>query len=108
MAGKNVSRRRTKRSTKTADLDQVIELARRLPREEQMRLRALLDVWVARPIPSNQLVALTEEEIDEELLAEGVLDHVPPPRSKRPMRPEHPPISIKGKPLSETLIEERR
>lgn len=88
--------------------DQVMDLARALDPEDQKRLRALLDVWLKRSYPSSRGLPLTEDEIAEEMLAEGTLDHVPPPMDLRIPRPERPPIHVQGKPLSETIIEERR
>jgi hypothetical protein len=88
------------------DFDAVVEQAYNLPREQQLRLHDLLWVWLSRPPGRKE--PLTEEELDEELLIQGVLDHVPPPRKGRPPWKERPPVKVKGKPVSETIIEERR
>lgn len=42
------------------------------------------------------------------LSTEGLLSEIKMPFISRPEREEPPPIEIKGKPLSETIIEERR
>jgi len=81
-------------------LEQVVGQIKRLSSEEQLEVRNLL----------NQ-IPLTLEEIDrriqEDLLAEGLVSEIKPPRSSLPKR-EFKPIEIKGKPISETIIEERR
>lgn len=88
------------------DFDAIVEQARHLSRVEQLRLHDLLWLWLSRPVGRKE--PLTEEELSEELLIQGVLDHVPPPLKDRPPRKERPPVKVKGKPLSETIIEERR
>ena len=50
----------------------------------------------------------TEEQFERELMRAGILDEVqPPPRTSKPGR-DRKPIEVKGKPLSETIIEDRR
>jgi len=46
--------------------------------------------------------------LDEGLLAAGVIGHVPAPLIDLAYYRRWKPIAIKGKPLSETVIEERR
>ena len=87
----------------TADFDKVVELARALNDAEKWRLRDLLDAWLAPPGPP-----MTEEEVDQEMLREGILDHVPPPITDFAHYESFKPVEVKGKPLSETIIEERR
>ena len=51
-----------------------------------------------------------DEDIPEyhrRLLEEGVIDRIPDPNAERRGRP-FKPIRIKGKPVSETIIEDRR
>ena len=70
---------------------------------EKWRLRDLLNAWLAPPEPPP-----TEEEVDQEMLREGILDQVAK-RTKDVVRFEnYKPIEVKGKPISETIIEERR
>ncbi len=58
----------------------------------------------------NEIVS--EESIElrlqRALAAEGLLSEIKMPFVSRPEREDLPPIKIKGKPLSETIIEERR
>ena len=47
-----------------------------------------------------------EKAFDQALLASGLLSHIPPPRD--PSKAERPRIVVKGEPVSETIIRERR
>lgn len=90
----------------TMNFDQVWEAAKALTPEEQCRLRSLLDTLLAR-----QGSPLTKgEELDLLLLKEGVLSKVPnPPTSEELARFQNwKPIEVAGKPLSESIVEERR
>ena len=49
-----------------------------------------------------------EEQFEQELLSSGILDEVQPPPHTRKPSPDRKPIEVKGKPLSETIIEDRR
>lgn len=44
----------------------------------------------------------------QQLVAEGLLSHVPPKGKDIERFRRWQPVAIKGKPLSETIIEERR
>jgi hypothetical protein len=49
-----------------------------------------------------------EDNIEKELLADGVLDLVPPPTTDGTVYHQWQPIPWQGKPVSETILEERR
>ena len=49
-----------------------------------------------------------ELRLQRALAAEGLLNEIKMPFVSRPRQDELPPIEIKGKPLSGTIIEERR
>jgi hypothetical protein len=49
-----------------------------------------------------------ELRLQRALSAEGLLSEIKMPFVSRPQQEEAPPIEIKGKPLSATIIEERR
>ena len=85
----------------TDNLDRVLEDVRALTAAERLELRARLDTW---PAPSQS----TRDDLDERLLAAGVIDHVPAPITDLAPYRRWKPITMKGKPLSETVIEERR
>jgi hypothetical protein len=57
----------------------------------------------------NQIAALAlEDQIEQELLAQGVLDNVPPPPTDLTIYRNRKPIRVQGTPVSERLIAERR
>jgi hypothetical protein len=86
------------------NFDQVWEAVRALDADQLQRLRSLLDVLLARGgQPFSE-----EDELELELLREGTLDSVPPGTTDQKSFEDWKPVEIKGKPLSETIIEERR
>jgi hypothetical protein len=87
------------------DLERAVELVKALTAAEQRKLRDLLEVWLA-----PRQVQATEDELAQELLREGILDHVPRPLTEADVKAfeDYKPVPIEGKPLSETVIEERR
>ena len=82
-------------------LDQVAQEAKTLAPEEQRRLKDMLEEWLAEPRPQ-----MTEAEFEQHLVARGLLARPRSPRAGRPA--EFKPIQVKGKPVSETIVEERR
>src|SRR5438270_466664 len=96
------------------NLEDTVERVKTLTRREWERLRDLLDAWLATVPPdpaeveSEQDAIPTEDELDQEMLRDGILEHVPPPiKDFSPWEGEMP-IEIEGEPLSETIIRERR
>jgi hypothetical protein len=92
------------RKTKS-NYDKVVEQVKKLNRAEQWRLMDLIEMLLDPP-PENQ----TEEEWEQQMLKEGVLDFVPRPPTEEDIRRfrAFKPIAIKGKPVSESVIEDRR
>ncbi|GEM_PF-600086 len=106
----------------TATLETVLEQVKELTPDEQQKVRELLDSLGAEPKPQmtleeveHQMVEdgllrriplVTEEEFLKILLARGVIHHLPS-RQKNSSE-DRRLIEVKGKPLSETIIEERR
>ncbi len=84
------------------NFNKVVEAVKALTPAEQWRLRDLLDVFLAPP-----QTAITEEEFEQELVKEGLIS-VPPPITDFTPYQNRKPIEVKGKPVSETIIEERR
>jgi hypothetical protein len=84
----------------TMSLEQVLAEAKRLSQEEQRQLRDTLDRWLQHDRP--------EDRLEEALTEAGLL------RARRPWvgdtapHPSFTPIAVRGQPVSETLIEERR
>jgi hypothetical protein len=86
----------------TVAVTQLVKQIQQLSPSEQQELRALLETLLA-PAP-----ALTEDEFHRRLAAQGRLS-IPSPevRSRAASRP-FAPVPVQGKPVSETIIEERR
>src|SRR4051812_10057869 len=57
--------------------------------------------------PAKPAKALTLDELDQQMLAEGLLSQLPNTAEDIDDEDE-PPIAIEGEPLSETIIRERR
>jgi hypothetical protein len=59
-----------------------------------------------RPIAPEATTAEAERALAQDLLAAGLLDQVPPDE----MAPDEPfePVMVRGRPLSEQIIDERR
>jgi len=89
----------------TLNFDQVWQAVQTLTPCQQRRLRKLLDAlrFMHQPLTS-------EERLQLLLLKDGVIDSVPRPLTDadRQAFQEYTPVPIEGKPLSETVIEERR
>lgn len=87
----------------STNLEKVIEEVRALAPEEQRQVRDLIDsllVDSATPSP--------EDLLNQRLLASGLIRRIPPRvvTSESPVR--FKPIEVKGEPVSETIIRERR
>lgn len=78
---------------------EVLEAVRTLSPEERAQVRALLDTLPSAPTSP-------EEEAQARLRAAGLLGETGPRATAG--RARHTPVEIKGKPLSQTIVEERR
>lgn len=78
---------------------EVLEAVRTLSPEERAQVRALLDTLPDTP-PSP------DEDAQARLRAAGLLGETG--RRSPADRTRHTPVEIKGKPLSQTVVEERR
>jgi len=86
---------------KKVTLHQVLKQVKMLTPDEQRELREILDFVLASH--DNEVT----EELFERMMVEKGIMTVPPPNS--PVRSENwKPVEVKGKPVSEILIEERR
>jgi hypothetical protein len=86
----------------TASFRSIIEQIKKLSPDEQRELRAVLDTL----LPSA--AAVTEEEFEHEMVAAGLLIVPSPEAHARAARKSFKPVTVRGRPVSETLIEERR
>jgi hypothetical protein len=87
------------------NFDQVWQAVQQLTPHQQRRLRKLLDAlrFMHQPLtPEEQLQLL--------LLKDGVIDRMPRPSTEDDWQAfqEYKPVPMEGKPLSETVLEERR
>jgi hypothetical protein len=84
----------------TVSLEQVFAAVKLLSREEQQQLRDTLDRWLRPDRPEDRL---------EDVLAEAGLLRAPHTRGwgTAPLT-AFTPIAVRGQPVSETLIKERR
>ncbi|HTU21360.1 MAG TPA: hypothetical protein VMG10_25120 [Gemmataceae bacterium] len=85
--------------------EQVWQAVQTLTPRQQRRLRKLLDALHFMPQPLTP-----EEQLQLLLLKDGVIDQIPRPlrEAERQTFREYKAVPIEGKPLSETVIEERR
>jgi hypothetical protein len=90
----------------SANLEKVIEEVKALPPDDLRKVKTLIDSLLQAP--GVESARSLEDQLDQLLLEAGVISEIP----KRLPRPEHlkdfKPIEVKGKPISETIIEERQ
>lgn len=86
-----------------ATLDKVLRELKDLTREEQQQVHTVLDRMLTS-VPATP----DEDEFEQQLLREGLLWEIPPPIIDFAPYLNYTPVEVKGKPISETLIEERR
>lgn len=90
-----------------ADLESLIQQVQTLDVADLWRLREVIDARIGQVSPLANEAEL-EEEFKRRLLDAGLLKEIKPPiRDYEPFR-NRKPVPIQGKPLSETIIEERR
>ena len=85
-------------------LEKILEEIKSLTPAEQAKVRELLDS-LQPPPPATPV---SREEYEKYLLAKGVISHIPTREPPSPERKAFKPIKVEGKPISETIIEERR
>lgn len=84
----------------TIRLEQVLAEVKMLSQEEQQQLRDTLDRWLRHNRPEDRL---------EDVLADAGLLRTRRPRGGDTAPPtSFTPVAVRGQPVSETLIEERR
>jgi len=85
------------------DIETLIREVQALPPDDQRRVREALDQTAPVPALSDP----AEEAFERELVEAGVLRKRQPPDSSSVARPRQL-VHVQGKPLSETIIEDRR
>jgi hypothetical protein len=86
----------------TAAVTYIVKQIKKLSPSEQQELRTVLDFLLA------STTSLPEEEFHQRLAAEGRLSIPPLEARSRTARRSFKPVPVRGKPISETIIEERR
>ena len=87
----------------TSNLDRIIEEVKTLTADEQKNLRDMVDELLATSAPQ-----MSEDEFEQHLLEKGIISRIPPPITDLTPYRNRKLIEVKGKLLSETIIEERR
>ena len=90
-----------------ANLEKIIQEVKALTPDEQRQVKDLIDSLLRASEEATASMS-PEDLLEQRLLEAGVISEIP----KRLPTPEHlrdfKPIEVKGKPVSETIIEERR
>jgi hypothetical protein len=86
----------------------VLEDVKRLAPDGRQRLRAMLDSLPNTVEADEAELRRREAEFERRLLEKGIVTRIPPPITDSSSYEDWEPIEIEGKPLSETIIEERR
>ena len=90
----------------SASLEQVIEEVKALSQEEQRQVRELIDSLLENPAETHEHLS-PEDLLERRLLERGVISEIPKRKFDPDTYKEFEPIEVKGKPVSETIIEER-
>ena len=84
---------------------EILAEIQKLPPEERQRLLEALALELSEHLEGPKLTS--EEEVERILLSEGIVSEIPA-RALDDEEDTYEPIDVPGKPLSETIIEERR
>ena len=94
-------------------VEEIVSAIKELPPQQRAEVKRRLEEIPAQPDESaevngdeHQAAIALDQRIQRALFEAGLVREIKPP-VKRP-RERRPPIKIKGKPLSETVIEDRR
>ena len=85
----------------SANLEKVIEEVKALTLDEKKKLHATLNELLASPQP-------TEDDFKRAMLNAGFLNSIEPREVDLESFNNYKPVEVEGKPVSETIIEERR
>lgn len=83
----------------------IAEIQKLTPREQQQILETFSSGIGAKLTETGQI---SEDEVEHRLFELGVIGDVPDPSAYAEEDEDFDPIDVPGKPLSETIIEERR
>lgn len=93
----------------TATLERVVEDVKTLTAQEQRQLREMLDDWLPKSPTESEIAGMTEKEKEQlllqRLLEKGIISKIP---SGERSQQQFKPVKVLGRPVSETLLEDRR
>jgi hypothetical protein len=84
-------------------LDEVLEGMKALAPDEQRKLWEALNTFLESSPPPS-----LDDELQQKLLAAGLFSEIRPPVADLESYRSYKPVEVRSKPVSETLIEERR
>jgi hypothetical protein len=90
----------------TTSLEKVIKEVKTLTQEEQLQVRELIESLLENPAETQEVLSF-EDRLEQRLLERGVISEIPKRNCDPETYKEFEPIEVKGKPVSETIIEER-
>lgn len=90
----------------SANLEKVMAEIKALPPDDLREVRTLIDSLLQAPGAGTEMSP--EDRLDQLLLEAGVISEIPPPITDFTPYENRKPVAVTGKPISETIIEERR
>lgn len=90
-----------------AVLEKIVEEIKTLTPEQRQRVREMLDGASSDETPEEELQR-REEQVYQRLRKTGILVKIPLEDVEHLPFEDYVPVKFEGKPLSETIIEERR
>lgn len=90
----------------STSLEKVIGEVKALTQEEQLRVRELIDSMLESSAETSSTLS-PEDLLDQRLFEAGVISEIPRRITDFTPYQNRKPIEVKGKPVSETIIEER-
>lgn len=91
----------------STSLDKLIEELKTLTPDEQKKVRDLIDSLLEASAETSATLS-PEDLLDQRLFEAGVISEIPPRITDFTPYKDRKPIEVKGKPISDTIIEERR
>ncbi len=91
----------------STSLETVIQELKALTPAEQKKVRELIDSMLELSAETSATLS-PEDVLDQRLLEAGVISEIPQRITDFTPYQNRKPIEVKGKPVSETIIEERR
>lgn len=87
----------------STNVERVLDEIKSMTSEEQQQIRVALN---SRATTKS---VMTEDEFEQHLLASGVITEISPPPTEAEIEAfrNYKPITVEGKPVSQTIIEER-